>query len=486
LTQRLLNAHHTAMRFLKSTSTSLCVLALISAGCTLPSKQGDKPPAKQAAVTANTPSQTQAAKQAYLELGPLLGHIGPSEAKIWAKASGPSTLAVRVGQKEDLSDGRDISGLKVGEETFYSSHLLVDKLEPSQRYYYCVLVNGKPGMSLPYPSFETAPKPGEKGRVRFAFVSCVGYNGFDSAPTWAEMATRTNFDLLLMLGDNHYGDTTDPKKHLEKFTVQRKLAAYAEISRKVPQYAIWDNHDYSPEPCDKTAKNKEDTLRAFQMLWPNPVYGEPDNPGVYHKFSRGQIDFFMTDGRYYRDPNKAPDDGHKSMLGKKQLAWLKKELLASKAPVKVIGSGGEFESNGILNSWTSFKSEREELFKFIDENKITGVLLLSGDRHFTAAYQVQGKWIEVSSGPTGSKNSESKPTPEMFYYSGKGKYFCIYDIDTRTGEPSVVLEIYRTGDGLVERRKFSWDEVLGLAKISPLSATQGKATSGEKKSNSAR
>src|SRR5207253_1253828 len=132
--------------------------------------------------------------------------------------------------------------------------------------------------------------------------------------------------------------------------------------RHIPQYAIWDNHDYSPEPCDKTAKGKEGSLRAFKMLWPNPAYGEPDNPGVYHKFTRGDVDFFMTDDRYDRDPNDAPDDGTKSYLGAKQFAWLKKELLASKAPIKVLASGGEFESNGIKNSWSSFKRERDELF----------------------------------------------------------------------------------------------------------------------------
>ena len=312
--------------------------------------------------------------------------------------------------------------------------------------------------------------------LRFAFVSCVGNNGFDSAGTWGDLATRTNFDLLLMLGDNHYGNVTDPKKHLELFSVQRHLSGYADISRRLPQYAIWDNHDYSPEPCDKTAKDKARTLQAFKMFWPNPDYGEQDNPGVYFKFTRGGIDFFMTDGRYDRDPNDAPEDGKKSLLGSKQLAWLKRELLASKAPVKVIASGGEFQTHGQKNSWTSFLRERDDLLQFIEDNKITGVLLLSGDRHFTAAYQVKGKFIEVSSGPTGSKNSESKPTPEMFYYSGKGKYYCLYDIDTSTEQPRVTLEVYRTGDGLVERRPFTWDEVLGVTKIKPLPATAAKAT----------
>ncbi len=164
------------------------------------------------------------------------------------------------------------------------------------------------------------------------------------------------------------------------------------------------------------------------------------------------------------------EDGRKTHLGEEQLAWLKRGLLASSAPVKVLAIGGEWQSHGIANSWTSFKRERDELFKFIEDNGITGVLLLSGDRHFTAAYQVLGKFIEVTSGPFGSKNSESKPLPEMFWYSGKGKFYCIYDIDTTLAPPKVVLEIYKTSEGLVQRREFTWDEILGVSKIKTLTA----------------
>ena len=92
------------------------------------------------------------------------------------------------------------------------------------------------------------------------------------------------------------------------------------LLRRIPQYAIWDNHDYGPEPTDKRLKNKEQTLEAFKMFWPNPAYGEADNPGVYFKFRRGDVDFFMTDDRYNRDPNNAPEDGRKSYLGAKQFA----------------------------------------------------------------------------------------------------------------------------------------------------------------------
>jgi alkaline phosphatase D len=409
----------------------------------------------------------------FLDLGPLLGDVGPSSAKIWAKATGGAQLSIRLGLQRDLTDGWNVQGPALDVASDFMGQVQITNLQPAHPYYYCVLLDGKPAMIEPYPSFRTAPAAG-RGHLRFAFGSCVGYHGYDSAATWGDMASRTNFDLLLMLGDNHYADTTDPEVFLTAFGVQRRLAGYAEISRRTPQYAIWDNHDYGPEPCDGTAKNKERSLAAFKRFWPNPSFGEAGNPGVYHKFSRSGVEFFMLDNRYHRSPNGAVEDGHKTHLGEAQLAWLKRGLVASTAPAKVLAIGGEWESSGIANSWTSFKRERDDVFKFIEEHGITGVLLLSGDRHFTAAYQVNGKYIEVSSGPFGSKNSESKPLPEMFWYSGKGRFYSVYDIDTTTPEPKVVLEIYKTSEGLVERRAFTWDEVLGVAKIKTLTATPAR------------
>jgi alkaline phosphatase D len=406
---------------------------------------------------------------AYLDLGPLLGSVTETTARIWIKASAPALVSIVVGKEKDLSDRVGFKAPKIEAETFFSGHVLVTNLEAGTRYFYSVLVDGELATPRPYPSFMTAPRVGASGRQRIAFASCVGNSGFDSAGAWADMATRTNFDVLLMLGDNHYGNVTEPAKHLEWLGAQRRLPGYSDICRRVPQYAIWDNHDFAPEPTDKRAKGKDDSLRAFKMLWPNPAYGEKDNPGVYFHFTRGDVEFFMLDGRYHRDPNNAPEDGHKSHLGEKQLAWLKRQLLASKAKIKVLATGGEWQTHSQAASWASFPRERNDLFKFIEDNNITGVLLVSGDRHFTAAYQAGGKFIEVTSGPMGSKTGEPKPTPEMFFNGGKtGKFYCIFDLNTEPEQPQVTLEVYRATEGLVLRRAFTWGEVLGKTKIQPL------------------
>ena len=413
----------------------------------------------------------------YLVLGPMVGHTTSTNTRIWADASGPARLSVRIGLKEDLSDSREVKGPRLEVASAFMGQIQIDGLSAQQRYFYSILLNGRPAMNRPYPSVMTAPPEGTPGRVRFAFVSCVGYFGYDSAASWADMAMRTNFDLLLMLGDNHYANSPEPDKQRVAFFDQRRSGGYRDLSSRTPTYAIWDDHDFGPDNSDGTLPGKERALKTFQEHWANPSYGEALNPGVYFKLSRGAIDFFMLDDRFHRSPNRATNLAEKTMLGAAQLAWLKRELLASQAPVKILAAGGEWESHGTDDSWTSFQRERDDIFKFIEDHAISGVILISGDRHFTAAYQVQGKWIEVTTGPVGSQNSDSKNLPEMFLNCGatKNKMYTVFDIDTGSSPPAVTLEVYRVGEGRIERRPFTWDEILGRTKVKPLPSPPAKS-----------
>ena len=413
----------------------------------------------------------------YLVLAPMVGHTTSTNTKVWANASGPGQLSVRIGSKEDLSDSREVKGPRLEADSAFMGQVEIAGLNAQQRYFYCILLNGRPAMSRPYPSVTTAPSEGAPGRVRFAFVSCVGYFGYDSAASWADMATRTNFDLLLMLGDSHYANSPEPDKQRLAYFDQRRSGGYRDLSSRTPTYAIWDDHDFGPDNSDGTMPHKERALKTFQEHWANPSYGEALNPGVYFKFTRGAVDFFMLDDRFHRSPNRATNQTGKTMLGATQLAWLKRELLASQAPVKILAAGGEWESHGTDDSWTSFPQERDDIFKFIEEHAIPGVVLISGDRHFTAAYQVQGKWIEVTTGPVGSQNADSKNLPEMFLNFGttKNKMYTVFDIDTGAALPALTLEVYRVGEGRIERRPFTWDEILGRTKIKPLPSPPAKS-----------
>jgi alkaline phosphatase D len=96
----------------------------------------------------------------------------------------------------------------------------------------------------------------------------------------------------------------------------------------------------------------------------------------------------MLDCRYYRT-NPFGDD--RTILGPVQKAWLKNELMKSKAEFKVIASSVSWASAakpGSRDTWDGFPEEREEIFSWIEQHRIEGVVLLSGDRHRSEAWQI--------------------------------------------------------------------------------------------------
>jgi alkaline phosphatase D len=405
----------------------------------------------------------------FFHAGPLVGHVTESTVLLWAKASNQASLAFKIGETDDLADGRVIEGPMLQADTAFTGHVAVHGLKPLTRYYYVPLFDGEAALPRPYPAFTTAPPAGSPGKLRIAFGSCVGPRGFAAAAAFGEMAERGNLDLLLMLGDNHYGDTTNPDLLRSHLFMHRKVAGFEKVIRQTPTYAIWDDHDFGPNNSDGTAQGKEGSLAVFQQWWANPAYGEPENRGCYFRFSHSGIDFFMLDVRYYRTPNRTPEDGTKTMLGQRQLAWLKDGLSQSQAKFKIVASGSEWQTLTQPDCWSSFARERQQIFDHITQNNIEGVILLSGDRHFSAGYQVQNRHLEFTSGPLGSGNATLQPNPERFTGHDEGKMWMVLDLDPAASEPQLAYEIWQAGGGLLERRALTYDEVNGRTKI-PLSA----------------
>lgn len=401
----------------------------------------------------------------FLHAGPLVGSVTDTTARLWAKGSNRAKLGFKIGETTDLSDGRVVEGPALEAASAFTGQVEVSQLTPSTRYFYVPLLGGEAALPLPYPSFMTAPPANTPGKLRVAFGSCVGPRGYAAAAAFGEMAGRRNFDLLLMLGDNHYGDTTNRDLLRDHLFMHRTVSGFEKIIRHTPTYAIWDDHDYGPNNSDGTAQGKADSLAVFRQWWANPAYGEPENPGCYYRFAHSGIDFFMLDVRYYRTPNKAPDDGTKTMLGARQLAWLKSGLAESRAKFKIVGSGSEWQTKTQPDCWSSFARERQEIFDHITSKNIEGVVLLSGDRHFTAGYQVQSRHLEFTSGPLGSGNATLLENPERFTGSDEGKLWAVLEIDAAADKPRLTYEIWQAGGGLLERRELSYDEVNGRAKI---------------------
>ena len=162
----------------------------------------------------------------------------------------------------------------------------------------------------------------------------------------------------------------------------------------MPLYSAWDDHDYfnndlSGIPEGFTSEDREKVRKVWFENWNNP---KVEKEGIYFNTRLGPIEIIMLDTRSCRNVNQRGNYG--SYLGSEQLEWLKYTLKNSNAPFKIISSGtmwSDYVTNG-KDSWGTWdKMAREEIFSFIEKEKISGILLISGDRHGARAFTIPRK-----------------------------------------------------------------------------------------------
>lgn len=313
----------------------------------------------------------------------MVGATEPTRALIWGRSSSAYDWQVEFAATPDLQEGRRSKVVPLTDSTDFTGITELTGLKPDTRYFYRPLLNGRPDKYLagigPF-SFKTAPAGPKSFSV--AFGSCARYGRDPEQRIW-EGVVGAQPDLFFWLGDNVYVDSLNPRMFAEEYRRQRAVPSYQPLARSVPQLAIWDDHDYGLNDHDRTNPMKEAALEQFRRYWANPSYGLPATPGVFFAYRYAGVDFFFLDGRYYRDPNVDPDGPGKTMLGADQRMWLETQLKASDAPFKVLvsGSGWTRAKGAGGDAWSSFLHERDSLFRFIREEGIEGVVLLSGDTH---------------------------------------------------------------------------------------------------------
>ena len=313
-------------------------------------------------------------------VGPMVGHVEPTEATIWAYAGANAPLSLRygiVGSPQKLRVSVEMTGSQSA-ENHHAARVTLTGLQPATPYTYEVLLLGKTRPTW-RGRFTTAPPPGAPVRFKMAVSSCMHPKKQPVQPSWFLMlAEKPAFHLLL--GDNVYADSTDREVLWTHHLEQRRVVEFAALIRNLPTYAMWDDHDYGPNNSDGKAAGKENALRAFGELFANPGAGTPHTPGAFYRFAWGDVDFFILDGRYYRSPNTDPDGNRKRMLGDAQFAWLVDGLEKSTARFKVLASGSTLQASK-ADGWRLFSFARRRLFEAIMQKKIGGVLYLSGDIH---------------------------------------------------------------------------------------------------------
>ena len=199
-------------------------------------------------------------------------------------------------------------------------------------------------------------------------------------------------DVMLLLGDNHYGNTSEPVRLKKVYDRLAAIPQYAAFRQQIVSLPTWDNHDYGDgypgrlHPhgdeseqlfLDHFAVGQEDARRSRKGIYGAWIFGEEPH----------RVQVIMMDLQRFRDPfpegkrevQFAPQKG-KALMGQEQWEWFEKQLQLD-AEVRLIGSGIQVLSNEhTWRRWGMFPDDRERLLRDLEETKGT-TILLSGDRH---------------------------------------------------------------------------------------------------------
>jgi alkaline phosphatase D len=396
------------------------------------------------------PRISHAAARPLITHGVQSGDVGTDRAVLWSRADRPASAVFEWSTTESFQNPRALPKLAALPDSDYTVKLLATDLPSNQDIFYRIRFQ-----DLSDPTVESEPltghfrtAPTELKDVSFTWSgdTCGQGWGIDEArggmKAYSTMLKHEP-DFFLHSGDNIYADgvllpevalpdgskwknlvtpeKSKPAETLDEFRGQYKynfmdknvLALYA----RVPVLSQWDDHEVTNNWSDSkllAAPYTETSIalmaaRAAQAFHEYmPIAQFPQEPNrVYRKIAYGPLlDVFMIDMRSYRGPNgdnlETSEGGKAAFLGADQLAWLKRELVASKATWKVIAAdmplslvvwnnakekkGFEAVSNNEGGKPLGRELEFADLLRYIKAANVRNTVWLTADVHYTAAH----------------------------------------------------------------------------------------------------
>lgn len=208
-----------------------------------------------------------------------------------------------------------------------------------------------------------------------------------TTPQWAKM--ENNLTLYYMADDHEWGgDNWDHTIAQANTDLNIGATTQAEVDTHFDRcnqaiISVSTNNPANTD-ADAIAEKPSESAEADASIYPIKYFrvgydinGNVDNTNPH-------IEFFVIDCISYRSPYHDADDAAKKMLGDNQRGWLTAHLNSSTATFKAIMTPKKTHINaGVDNgdTWGAYTTEREVILDYIDDNSITGVIWLAGDRH---------------------------------------------------------------------------------------------------------
>ena len=375
------------------------------------------------------------------------GDVDTQSGMIWTRVDRPARIRTEIATTESFADAIELAPIDALPETDFTMKRLLADLPAGQDVFYrftAADLGDINAVSEPIVGrFRTAPA--NRRSVRFAWSGDTVGQGWgidaDGMLTYAAIASHEP-DFFLHSGDTIYAD--GPIKEsveladgstwknlvltLEKSKVAETLDEYRgqwkynmldehlrNMNAALPTFFQWDDHEvinnwsstkdlvsddrYSVKSIDLLSARAG---RAFHEM--TPIRYTPQEPGrVYRKIAYGpHLDVFFLDMRSYRGGNGADMEEELSpearILGARQVAWLKRALMESRATWKVIASdmpiglvvpdGEKIEAvaQGDAGPARGRELEIADILRTIKSAGIKNTVWLTADVHYTAAH----------------------------------------------------------------------------------------------------
>jgi hypothetical protein len=163
-------------------------------------------------------------------------------------------------------------------------------------------------------------------QVKLAFASCA-CDFLHHDDVWERMEAEAP-EMAFFLGDNVYADRpgfwtvrlADPEQLWRRYVQTRNRVAFYFRKNLIPVLAIWDDHDFGGNNQGRAYAFKDQSRETFETFFAQSARPRLSaGPGIAKRFSAFGADFYLLDGRSFRDPW---DESDSRMFGVTQEKWL--------------------------------------------------------------------------------------------------------------------------------------------------------------------
>jgi alkaline phosphatase D len=378
----------------------------------------------------------------YIVSGPMLGNVEHRAAYIWVEVSREAEqVTLEYWKKNDLTARKRVDYKGELMKTYNPIAFHLDELDMNTDYDYALYVNEVlQTTAVAQLHFKTKELwEYRKAAPDFDFVigSCLYLNDsiydrpgkpYGKGTKILEPLAKEKADFNIWMGDNLYfreADFSSVSGMRYRYSHDRATPALQAALAVRPNFATWDDHDYGPNDSDEAFRFQAESRELFMQYWGNPTYGR-SNKGIYTSFTWSDCEFFILDDRFFRASDNLPNmvDGKpnkdKIYWGKAQLSWLKDGLASSRATFKFVINGGQFTNPfDERESAVAFPDDQQELMKFLETQRVNGVVFMSGDRHFSEVltYKLPSEkaytMYEITNSALGASTYASMKDPEL-------------------------------------------------------------------------